>query len=293
MKLVNVNLFFLLRIFLVLYFFIFISLSLNCDIITNPERRDGFGCQFYFIISAATYAELHNHTFHYKKFETLDHNYGKDPEFLDKKERLINFIGNFEIAEGYYCPPEICDFHYLALNINKCLNTDIFKKIKRIFRENKNRDDFFDKSKFHIAIALRSPNQNDVASYISNYPKFKYSIWNTYIKIINELKKAYSSYPVVFHIYSVGEIEEFRKIFKSKDIIFHINDSIEDTFTSMVFADILVTFPRSCFSYTAALLSDGIIYHFESKLMPTPSFSNWFKLRDSLREDWKDEYEGW
>lgn len=63
--------------------------------------------------------------------------------------------------------------------------------------------------------------------------------------------------------------------------------------TAMVLTDVLITFPRSGFSYTAALLSDGVVYHFESGLMPVPSLFNWIKLEDSLRADWKEAYEGW
>lgn len=273
--------------------FIFSCLGINAGIVTNPGRRDGFGCQFFFIISAATYAELNHHTFRYAKFVAIDHNYQNDPEFLQKKEDLINFVGNFELAKNCSCPEEVTHFSYLASNLNKCVNTAVFKKIKRVFRENKNRDNFFDENKFHIAITIRRPNQHDVSSYLTSYPKFKYLIDETYLNIIDQLRQKYASYPLVFHLYSVGDVEEFRTIFNAPDIMLHINDSIENTFSSMVFADALVTFPRSAFSYTAALLSDGTIYHFETSLMPVPALPNWVKLENSLREKWKEEYERW
>lgn len=273
--------------------FQFFCLQLNGDIITNPERCDGFGCQFYFIIAAATYAELNNHIFHYKPFQTMDHNYENDPDYLMKKEKLINFIGNFELSSNFSCPPVVCDTNYFSVNINNCLKTSIFKKIKEVFRKNKNRDNFFDGNKFHIAIAVRKPNQNDVSSFIERYTKIEGYIYNTYLKIIEQLRKKYSSYPLVFHIYSVGKIEDFSKIFNDSDIVFHINDSIENTFTSMVFADVLVTFPRSCFSYIAGLLSEGTIYHFEAVLMPVPSLDNWIRVDNNLWDDWKEDYEEW
>jgi hypothetical protein len=40
----------------------------------------------------------------------------------------------------------------------------------------------------------------------------------------------------------------------------HINESVENTFTGMVLADVLVT-AASSLSYTAGILSEGIVYY--------------------------------
>jgi hypothetical protein len=54
----------------------------------------------------------------------------------------------------------------------------------------------------------------------------------------------------------MSDYDEFDK----EGLCFHLNENMFDTFTGLVAADILVT-SRSSFSYTAAILSDGIIYY--------------------------------
>jgi hypothetical protein len=63
----------------------------------------------------------------------------------------------------------------------------------------------------------------------------------------------------IFHIYSQGDKKNFLH-FKNDDILLHLNESIESTFYSMVTAQILVM-SKSSLSYTAGMLSDGIIYY--------------------------------
>ena len=79
----------------------------------------------------------------------------------------------------------------------------------------------------------------------------------------------YSFNRPVFHIYSQGDEEDLWDAFKEDDIVLHINESVEDTFTSMVLADVLVT-SRSSFSYTAALLSEGEVYYIPFWHPPLP-----------------------
>ena len=40
----------------------------------------------------------------------------------------------------------------------------------------------------------------------------------------------------------------------------HLNESVEDAFNGLVFADALVT-SASSFSYVAAMLTDGVVYY--------------------------------
>ena len=64
-----------------------------------------------------------------------------------------------------------------------------------------------------------------------------------------------------------------------QDIILHLNESVEDTFTAMVLADILVT-SRSSFSYTAAILSEGIVYYMPFWHPPLPG---WISVNEILK----------
>jgi hypothetical protein len=241
------------------------------EMITNPYRNDGFGAQFQTIIYAIIYAELNNKEFKYTPFQLMDHNYGNDTDFIKKKEELINVRDFFPInddptIQGIISPRKYIDFfeHHLF----ECARSRALKYIRQIFRSNKNRSHYFNDENLNIAIHIRRPNPHDVRIEGTDTPD------DIYVKMIETFRSTYRSNAPLFHIYSQGNLEEFQTKFAGKDIIFHINESIEDTFTSMVLADILMT-SRSSFSYTAALLSEGLIYY-----MPFwhPPLSTWINI---------------
>jgi hypothetical protein len=254
-----------------LYAYILIACSQLCihavGLVTNPKRGDGFGAQFQSIVCTAMYAEVHGMKFVYTPFTAMEHNYDNDPDFLDKKEKLINFIDNFDVYRG---EPGVKKTDGGSLpeafesNMVSYLNTDALKKIKRIFRENKNKQEYFDDRHFNIAVHMRRPNKHDIRLDGADTPD------NVFVNIINKLRTLYSSKNALFHIYSQGRKEDFTLI-KASDVILHLNDSIEDTFSSLVFADVLVA-SRSSFSYVAGILSEGIVYYIPFWHAPLPDW---------------------
>lgn len=236
------------------------------ETVTNPVRSDGFGAQFQTIIYSAIYAEMNSKKFVYTPFKSMEHNYDNDKEFLRKKEWLINFKNHFESNSDAALQSKIKVKEYIQFfeqNLSKCANSKSLKKIKEIFRENKRREDYFSDAHFHIALHIRRVNAHDMrdsGKAISD---------REYLKIINTLRADYFFKKPLFHIYSQGDLRAFKKRFGAKDVLLHINESIEDTFTSMVFADLLVT-SVSSLSYTAALLSDGEIYYIPFWHPPLP-----------------------
>ena len=60
-------------------------------------------------------------------------------------------------------------------------------------------------------------------------------------------------------IFSRGDKDDF-KLFNKGNITLHLNESLEESFIQLVYADILITAPSSL-SYTAALLSNNTIYY--------------------------------
>ena len=80
-----------------------------------------------------------------------------------------------------------------------------------------------------------------------------------YLNIIEEIKLKYYTKPIKIHIFSEGKKEDFKNFDNTSYIQFHLNESISNTFSNLVHADILVT-SASSFSYVAALLSTNIIY---------------------------------
>lgn len=238
------------------------------EIITNPYRSDGFGAQFQCIIFTALYAELHNKKFLYTPFKAMEHNYDNDENFLEKKETLINFINNFEINnDPTIQPTEIIHeyYNFIHNNLDLCEKSILLKKAKEIFRINKNKATYFDNQKLNIAIHIRRPNPHDTrieGTELSN---------EFYFKSIQFLRSLYSSKNPLFHIYSQGSIDTFYTHFNSSDIVLHLNESIEDTFSSMVLADVLVT-STSSLSYTAGFLSEGIVYYIPFWHPPMPKW---------------------
>lgn len=210
----------------------------------------------------------------YTPFKRMEHNYTYDPLFLEKKENLINFINHFPLnKQKYYSdPPETTHISrlrtFFANHLTECANSLSLKKIKTIFRLNKTKDTFFDSEHLHIAVHIRRRNPHDGGLPIGDASDA------TYLQIINHLRALYSDDNPLFHIYSQGNLSHFKSIYSAEDVSFHLNSPIEETFSSMVFADVLVT-SASTFSYTAALLSDGHIYYTPFSSPPLP---NWITL---------------
>ncbi len=240
-----------------LFFIILISfsnISFNREIITNDSGLDpdGFGSQFQFIIACVIYAELNNKKFVYTPFKKIDHNYNNDPDFFKKKEWLINFIDNFELDEKNVAAKHDFYKEYFDDHITECANSASLNNIRKLFRANKNIKNYFNNDNFNIAIHIRRPNPHDIRINGTNIPN------EFYLNIINKLRKNYSLKKPLFHIFSQGKKENF-EIFKGNDIFFHLDESIEDTFCSMTFADVLIAAPSS-FSYTAGIISENIVY---------------------------------
>lgn len=240
------------------------------QILTNPLASDGFGSQFRAIIYSVIYSEMTNKQFVYTPFVSMEHNYGYDVKFLEKKEELINFINNFEINKDMNATPlsqpELV--YFFENHSNFVAESKSLKKIKAIFRENKNKLNLFNPKRFNVAIHLRRPNPHDNRIEGTDIPD------DVYLKIIKFFRNAYAPEHPLFHIYSQGEVEIFQKIYQGDDIIFHIDESIENTFTSMVLADVLVI-GASAFSYAAGMLSEGKVYYFIDYHKPLP---NWIKF---------------
>ncbi len=234
------------------------------QIMTNPFLNDGFGSQFQEIICSMFYAELNDLTFVYTPFREMEHNYDNDPEFLNKKEWLINFIDHFpvntnlEIQETGTKYRRCFDDTLLFFAYSESLN-----KIKTVFRLNKQRENYYDAEQFNIAIHVRRPNPHDSRVLGTNLSD------DFYLRIIERLRIKYPS--ALFHIHSQGNEEEFRKIYGARDVVLHMDEPVEDAFTSMVLADVLVT-STSSLSYVAGFLSEGTVYYIPFWHPPLPGW---------------------
>lgn len=233
------------------------------EIITQPDRSDGFGGQLQTIVNAAIYAELMGKKYVYTPFVSMEHNYDNDSLFLQKKEWLINFKDNFELNAGNAVRPSVqALIAFFEAHLPEAMKTESLKKIKRIFRENKDVIQYFNSHQFNIAVHIRRPNSHDNRILGTDTPEA------VFLNAIEKLRIIYRDKKPVFHIYSQGEFQSFKK-FESSDVILHLNDPVESSFASLVLADVLITSPSS-FSYVAGILSEGNVYYvpFWHKPMP-------------------------
>ena len=232
-------------------------------ITNNLYNNDGFGENFKFIIYGIIYAEYLNEEFHYTKLGNIQHNYDNDSDFINKKEKLINIINHYPISKTdieYKRPDRLELLYFFENNVDFCYKSNSLKKLKNIFKEVN--QDTFDKTFFNIEIHIRKMNKLDIKNN-TNYIQIPGTDVpdNIYKDIITQLKNIYNNCKI--HIYSQTTENMIDFEHDKSDIILHFDESIETTFIDFVFADVLIVGPSS-FSYTAGLLSDGIIYYINS-----------------------------
>jgi len=246
-------------------------------LITNPffGKQEGFGEQYKNIIMYMIFCELKNFKFVYTPFSAVAHNYDNDPRFINDLE---NFIGLRESLEEYDPHTHQLDdvfvgdvLHYLHNNMGDFEKSQSLKFIKKRFRE-KN-PDLKPSDNFEIAIHLRRPNSHDTLShsglFVSN---------DVYVSILKNLASIYPQKKII-HIHSQGNLCDFEFFFNIKEIKesdtklqIHLNEELKQTFTSMVYSNILVVAP-SALSYTAALLSSNKVFYLKHCNPALPSWS--------------------
>jgi len=243
---------------------------INCPpFVTNPTKSsDGFGENFKLLIYSVMFAELHGCKFLYTPFKQMEHNYDMDPEYLAKKEHLINFIGNFELApEEDDMKPYVLDtfelLRFYQTNIKRCAESRSLDMIKDLFRANKT--DPFDKTYMNVAIHIRRMNKEDYKrTNDHNACLMGMDVPDDlYLTSIGQVEQITGDRPVLVHIFSQGKPEDFEIYLKHhNNVVLHLNEDLESTFAQMVYADVLLTAP-SALSYSAGLLSRGIVFYIE------------------------------
>ena len=258
--------------------------------VTNKsDAKEGFGENFSYILKTIIYCEYYGYDYYYTPLNYVEHNYDSDPFFLEKKEELMNIKNNYKISsknEKYHIPTQFELIHFFETNIDFCLKSTELEKLKNIFTENK--IDRFDKNFTNVAIHIRRMNQHDI-QYQEYYEGTDISnvLYTNFIENIKSIFNRFNK--CLFHIYSQGEINDFKEFLNYDDIILHLNDTIENTYTDFVFADILLVAP-SAFSYTAGMLSNGIVYSFSTNRKILPFWSiieNYESTKDKYSFDIK------
>jgi len=235
------------------------------SVFTSKPRIDGFGAQFQNIIFDILYTYTNTtsttNTYVFPNITNFAHNYNNDPSFNQTLIDYMNLTPYFCIpsnikyaADISYCNPAVT-YRYCETNLTTLLNSSTFKHIQHIFFENKTTP--FNTAFYNVAVHVRRHNQHDDRISGTNTSDEYYLTIIRFIRRQNNHTK-----PLKFHIYSQGSTSDF-SIYTADvdDTELHINDTdVLETFSGLVFADCLIT-SKSSLSYTAAILSKGVIFY--------------------------------
>lgn len=241
--------------------------------ITVSEKNDGFGSQLHRRMSAIAFAEYHNKTYVHLPYKEMQHNYENNIDYPRQLELFSNIgLGSplrEDLEENDIYERE--DYRYYTdENIDAYYNKKVFQLFKNnYYSTSKPCIPYFDENYINVAVHIR---RGDVTN---TGPMGRWMCDEHYLSAMQRIRKEHKK--VFFHVFSEGNKDQFVK-FWAKDVQFHLNGDIEETFHALVIADILLT-SKSAFSYSAALLSEGIIYYTKCWL---PKLSHWYEVESII-----------
>ena len=278
--------------------------------VSTQPRLDGFGAQFQNIIFDILFTHAMTPHVQYvfpsnvtrMKFE---HNYENDPTFSDRLIRLMNLNTHYNFKtttatvtatvtaqKSVIFYNGVKNYAFCETNLTRLLETTGFKSMQQLFFEGKRTP--HDAEFYNVAVHVRKYSASDMRIHRRMNEPTSY-----YVNIMRFITAGYKgTKPIRFHIYSQGNVAEFAEFaaFANNakvEVVMHLDESVEDTFNGLVFADALVT-SASSFSYVAAILTHGTVFYkrFWHKpsmqwivgddLMPNNSKTNTIKLRKNM-----------
>ena len=199
--------------------------------ITNRIKDDGFGSQYQLIISCILYAELNGFEYVYTQ-PNLKTVYEDEDIKLYEIMNIEKYFKNINDIDKNII--EVVDesktYSFVNQNIDTCLNSNTMKKIRNIFKENKNLN-YFNKDFFNIAIHIRRCSLHKNIDLQSHYGDLNVDLKNIvdksilptlserftddsyYIELMNMIRNQHPN--AKFHIYSEGVESDFSN-FKAK-----------------------------------------------------------------------------
>lgn len=227
-------------------------------LITNDLREDGFGAQYQSILWTILFAEVKGDTFLYSDILRLAHAPDDTDTFLKKAIETMNIKGNYPQVESVgavtiYAPKWPYFYKEIERDMERFHDSSSFERLRYLFFKNKVSP--YSTDKINIAVHVRRPNQYDIRKEGSDTPDQYYlnCMSLLYQKCMQDKKEC------LFHIFSQGNEESYDR-YKQFPVKFHLNDDTFESFIGMAFADVLIL-SESSFSYTAALLSNGLIIY--------------------------------
>ena len=245
-------------------------MSSTTTYITNKCYGNDFGSQYKYLIDILLMCYANGYEFVYNKITHMENNYDNDPAFIEKMENLMNLrphftpFGDESLNNAFITIYDMTVKNVISANMDYYVTDENLGRIKQMFWANKDRTNLFDNN-----------GKTNVVIYIPEDTNTAYG--PIYMKMIQILRDNQSTLiqngDLLFHIYSRGSIDDFQS-YNAEDIILHINEDIESTFIHMVAADIFIL-TNNLFCYSAALLSNGIVYNYSNE---NPSRNTWISF---------------
>ncbi|NND33086.1 MAG: hypothetical protein HKN76_10885 [Saprospiraceae bacterium] len=251
----------------------------NSFITADWNERVGTGCQSLGIYSAFLYSHMHKLPYLHSPLKVVDHNYNQDQKFEQKIENFLQFSKGEKLINEVNLPVvhldnigEIISFLFRSKILNNG-HPIIFHKRhyhewadahadKYLEIQNKLREKFIAGSvnyrkhqvtegKINVVVHIRRGDVDASNAYRYTSNSFiREQMENLQTSLLQTGSLA------EFHIYSQGIPADFSDLDDLAQL--HLNGNIFDDFYNLVHADILIV-ARSSFSYSAAILSKGII----------------------------------
>lgn len=265
-------------------------MTMTARVVSTEARTDGFGAQYQNIIFDILFTSAMTPNVQYVFPSNLErmqfeHNYKNDPTFSNRLIRLMNLDAKFNVTPQT-TPIQVIrykgtkNYAFCEANLTRLLETNAFKLIKQLFFEGKSTP--YDTAFYNVAIHVRKHSAHDMRVHKRTNEPNAY-----YINVMRFIIENYKgTKPVRFHIHSQGNTNnEFTNFSATRanvgvEVVMHLNESVEDAFNGLVFADALAT-SASSFSYVAAMLTDGVVYY--KQFWHKPSLK--WVVGDNLRGD--------
>ena len=275
------------------------NLSQEESYITCSGKRDGAGAQTLAIMSTMLFADIMHIKYIHTPFVKLQHNYENDDDWEKKWENFFNLgKGELKIGDNRLKISREISLSESPLKIRKQTNTlfvlrhchdyvDMFpnkysrinnKLVEKYYGSSKSGYDLhYEPNKVNVAVHIR---RGDVRSNNQFWDRFTENSF--VVNVISKILEICASLgeELSLCVYSEGEMEDFKELERLNPKIF-LNLDPFTTFHNLVSADVLVM-SKSTFSYTAALLSKGIVFYESHILKPLDS---WIKVNEYAEFD--------
>jgi hypothetical protein len=267
--------------------------------ITCSGKRDGAGAQALAIMSTMVFAEIMHIKYIHTPFAMLQHNYENDVDWEKKWENFFNLgKGELKIGDNLLNISREIPLGESPLKIRKQTNTlfvvrhchdyvDMFpnkyfrlknKLVEKYYASSKSGYGLhYEPNKVNVAIHLRRGDVNDKNQFRDKFTENRFVV-----DVLSKILEIFALQGVESSIciYSIGEMAEFKELEKL-NLKFFLNISPFTTFHNLVCADVLIM-SKSTFSYSAALLSNGIVFYESFRHQP---LNSWIKVNKNAKFD--------